>query len=321
LLGGSGFVGRSLAALLYDDGWAVRVPTRSRARARALCVLPSVELIEADVHDEARLPELLQGCKAAVNLVGILNERGHDGAGFERVHAELAAKLARACRRAAVGRLLQMSALKADERAPSHYLRSKRRAERAIAAECGDSVAWTVFRPSVIFGADDSLTNRFARLLRRLPVLPLAGAEARFAPVFVEDVAAAFSVALGDPATYGRTYELCGPDTYSLLELVRFVRNELDLKRAVVSLPRPLGRLLAWLGEYVLPGKPLSLDNLASLGVASVCASDGLAALGIRARSLSAVAPSYLGVDARQRRLAGLRRSARRSWHRVEPRL
>jgi NADH dehydrogenase len=278
-----------------------------------LLVAPEVELVDADVHDEARLAELLVGCEATVNLVGILNETGHRGAGFEHAHAELAAKLVRACRRADVGRLLHMSSLKADaERGASHYLRSKGRAERVIAAESGDAVAFTVFRPSVIFGPEDSLLNRFATLLRWLPVVPLACAQARFAPVYVDDVAAALCTALPAPATYGKTYELCGPDLYSLEELMRFVRTQLGLRRGIVPLPAPLGRLQAWVGEYMLPGKPFSLDNFASLSVASVCSADGLASLGIRAQSMATLAPTYLGAAIRQTRLARLRRGARR---------
>jgi NADH dehydrogenase len=314
VLGGTGFVGRRLVPRLLDDRYEIRVPTRSRARNRGLLVWPGVELVRADVHDEAQLRRLLDGCGAAINLVGILNEAGHDGAGFERAHTELVAKLVRACHDAGVPRLLQMSALKADpDRGPSHYLRTKGRAERVLAAESGDALEYTVFRPSVIFGADDSLLNRFAALLRIAPVLPLAGAEARFAPVFVDDVAEAFARALASPATWGETYELCGPEIYSLAELVRFVRTQLRLRRAILELPRWLGRLEAWVGEYLLPGKPFSRDNLASLGVASLCTSDGLAELGIHARALSAVAPTYLGAGTRQTELARMRRSAGRS--------
>jgi NADH dehydrogenase len=276
-------------------------------------VWPDVELVEADVHDDAQLRRLLDGCGAAINLVGILNEAGHDGSGFERAHTELTAKLVRACRGARVPRVLQMSALKADaDRGPSHYLRTKGRAEHLLAAEARDALAYTVFRPSVIFGAEDSLLNRFAALLRVAPVLPLAGADARFAPVFVDDVAEAFVRALANPATWGKTYELCGPEIYSLEELVRFVRGQLRLKRAIVKLPHWLGRIEAWVGEYLLPGKPFSRDNLASLGVPSLCTSDGLTELGIHARTLSAIAPTYLGAGSRQRELTRLRRSAGR---------
>jgi uncharacterized protein YbjT (DUF2867 family) len=313
VLGGTGFVGRRLVPRLLDDRYEVRVPTRSRARNRSMLVWQGVELVEADVHDAAQLRRLLDGCDAAINLVGILNEPGHDGAGFERAHTELVAKLVRACHDAGVPRVLQMSALKADaDRGPSHYLRTKGRAERVLATEARDALACTVFRPSVIFGAEDSLLNRFAALLRVAPVLPLAGADARFAPVFVDDVAEAFARTLASPATRGKTYELCGPEVYSLEELVRFVRAQLRLKRAIVKLPRWLGLFEAWLGEYLLPGKPFSRDNLASLGVPSLCTSDGLAELGIHARALSVVAPTYLGLGRRQGELARLRRSAGR---------
>jgi len=313
VLGGTGFVGRRLVPRLLDDRYEIRVPTRNRSRNRALLVWPGVELVTADVHDESQLRRLLDGCGAAVNLVGILNEEGHDGAGFERAHTELVAKLVRACHDAGVPRLLQMSALKADaDNGPSHYLRTKGRAERVLQAESGKTLAYTVFRPSVIFGAEDSLLNRFAALLRIAPLLPLAGAEARFAPVFVDDVAEAFARALANPATYGKTYELCGSEIYSLVELVRFVRSELRLRRAIVQLPHWLGQLEAWVGEY-LPGRPFSRDNLASLGVPSVCTTDGLAELGIQPRALSAVAPTYLGAGTRQGELARLRRAAGRS--------
>jgi NADH dehydrogenase len=312
LLGGSGFVGRRLAAALRGQGYDVRVPTRNRARARRLLVLPEVEVLQANVHDEATLARLLHGCDAAINLVGILNERGHDGAGFERAHAELATKLVRACRATGVARLLQMSALQADaEHGPSHYLRTKGKAERIVAAECAGQVAYTIFRPSVLFGPEDSFTNRFARLLRRLPVLPLPRAEARFAPVFVDDVVAAFVAAIGDARTYSATYELCGPDIYTLGELVRYLRDLLGLRRAVLPLPDGLGRLQAAIGEW-LPGKPLTLDNFASLGVASVCSGGASPPFGTPRGRVVDVVPTYLLGDDLPQRLARLRQSSGR---------
>lgn len=312
LLGGSGFVGRRLAAALRARGYDVRVPTRNRARARRLLVLPEVELVQADVHDEATLARLLRGCDAAINLVGILNERRRGGSGFERVHVELPAKLARACRATGVERLLHMSALKADaEHGPSRYLRTKGQAEKVVAAECSGDVAYTIFRPSVIFGPEDSFTNRFAGLLRWLPLLPLPRPEARFAPVFVEDVVAAFMAALDDTRTHAATYELCGPDVYSLIEIVRLLRDLLELRRAIVPLSDGLGRLQARLGELV-PGKPLSLDNFASLGVASVCSGGAVPPFGAPSRRLADLVPTYLRGARLPERLARLRQSSGR---------
>jgi len=191
-----------------------------------------------------------------------------------------------------VTRLLHMSALKAEAaRAPSHYLRTKGQAEQLIRSH--PRIRFTIFKPSVIFGPRDSFTNRFARLLKLTPVLPLACADSRMSPVYVDDVARAFAIALEDSHTIGRTYELCGPDIYTLDEVVHFVRDQLGLKRAIVPLPKGLGRMQAWVGEF-LPGKPFSLDNFASLGVAGICGENGFAALGIEPRPMSAIVPSYL---------------------------
>src|SRR5690606_11318174 len=149
-----------------------------------------------------------------INLVGILNERGRDGSGFKRVHVDLVAKLLRACHDTGVTRLLHMSALKANaDRGPSHYLRTKGQAEQLIRNEARAGRV-TIFRLSVIFGPEASFTNRFAKLLKRLPILPLACADARMTPVYVNDVARAFMAALDDSRTFGRTYELCGPEIY-----------------------------------------------------------------------------------------------------------
>lgn len=296
VLGGTGFVGRALVNDLVRAGYRVRVPSRSPQRNRDLLVLPGLELPGADVHDEATLAALLAGCEAAVNLVGILNERAHDGSGFRRVHVDLAAKVVAACHAARVGRLLHMSALKANaERGPSHYLKTKGQAEQVVKSQSGEALKYTIFRPSTIFGARGGFVQRFARLLKVSPVLPLPCADSRMAPVFVGDVARAFVLALEDSRTQNRTYELCGPDIYSLEEIVRALRRELGVRRAIVPVPRPLGRLQAWAGDYLVPGKPFSLDNLKSLTVPNVCTENGFAALGLTPAAFDALLPSLLG--------------------------
>lgn len=295
LLGGSGFVGTHLAAALARDGWRITVPTRNPVFAQHLAPIPSLRLIAADIHDPARLAELCAGQQAVVNLVGILNERGRDGRGFARAHTELAGKLVNACRRQRVDRLLQMSALNANaDHGPSHYLRSKGRAERILREESGPDLRHTIFRPSVIFGTGDDFINRFAGLLRMLPVaLPLARPNARFAPVWVGDVVEAMRRALADEATAGECYELCGPETFTLREIVCLVRDQLRLRRAVIGLPDFVARLQAAICDFV-PGKPFSTDNYKSLLVDSVCSVNGLARLGIRPQPLSAILPRYL---------------------------
>jgi NADH dehydrogenase len=295
VLGGTGFVGTHLCAALARDGWQITVPTRDPARARHLGPIPSLKLVAADIHDAGQLAALCAGQRAVVNLVGILNERGRGGHGFDRVHAALAGKLVEACRRERVDRLLHVSALNADaDHGPSLYLRSKGRAERLIRDESGPDLRWTIFQPSVIFGPGDDFLNRFARLLRAIPLgLPLARPGARFAPVWVGDIVAALQQSLADEATAGECYELCGPERLTLREIVCRVRDRLGLARAVIGLPDIAARLQAAICDFI-PGKPFSTDNYRSLLVDSVCKVNGLARLGIRPQPLDAVLPSYL---------------------------
>jgi len=295
VLGGSGFVGTEFAATLARDGWQITVPTRNPAAARHLLPIPSLRLVAADIHDPRQLDHLCAGQQAAVNLVGILNESGRTGRGFERAHTELTRKLVGACRRQRVGRLLHVSALRADaELGTSHYLRSKGRAERIIREESGPELRYTIFRPSVIFGTGDDFINRFAGLLQMLPLaLPLARPNARFAPVWVGDVVEAMRRALPDDATAGETYELCGPEVLTLREIVCLVRDRLRLRRAVIGLPDFVSRIQAAICDFV-PGKPFSTDNFKSLLVDSVCSINGLSRLGIQPQPLTAILPRYL---------------------------
>jgi uncharacterized protein YbjT (DUF2867 family) len=294
VLGGTGFVGTELVTRLVRAGHWVRVPTRNLADADRLRVLDTAELREANVHDPRLLSQLFQDCSAVINLVGILNEQGRNT--FALVHTELAAKVSAAARRAGVRRILHMSSLGAAESAPSRYLRSKAAAEAALKAHGAEQAhpAVTVFRPSVIFGAGDSLTNRFADLLRLSGgLLPLARAEARFAPVSVLDVATAFMRALTLPPGASSTYELCGPDVLTLEQIVRLTARVADLPCHILKLPDLIARLQG-VALGFLPGKPFSLDNFRSLTVDSVCRENGCAALGIVPRPMLAELPLYL---------------------------
>ncbi|HET7650128.1 MAG TPA: complex I NDUFA9 subunit family protein [Gammaproteobacteria bacterium] len=293
ILGGSGFVGSHLVTRFVRRGFDIKVLTRSIAQHRQLLVFPEVTLVEADVFGGDTLRREFAGCEGVINLVGILNERGHRGHGFRRAHVELTESVLDACAVTGVQRLLHMSALNADVNAPSHYLRSKGEAVQRVLAAQGRLHA-TVFEPSVIFGPGDSFMNRFAGLLRLMPVFPLASPRSRFAPVYVGDVADAFVQSYANRATFGQRYSLCGPTVYSLKELVQLAARALHLHRWVIGLPYWAGWLQAAMMEW-LPGKPLSLDNFHSLQVDSVCRSNGLAALGIKPTPLEAVLPRYLG--------------------------
>lgn len=310
LLGATGFVGRHLLRRLARDGHRMTVLTRYRPGCRDVALIPGVRLVQADPYDTAGLISLLRGHDAAVNLVGILNERGFGGRGFRRAHVDLVAGLLEACRAQGVGRLLQISALNAGKGA-SHYLRTRGEAEALVrkAADTWD-LTYTVFRPSVIFGPDDTLLNRFAGLLRISPVLPLARAGTRFAPVYVGDVVEAMTTALHAPAAaHNATLELCGPESMTLRKLVCWVRDTLGLRRAVIGLPEPLGWLQGRVMDFV-PGKPFSSENFRSLEFDSVCSADGLATLGIRPHTLTRLAPTWLGATGKQRRYQSLRRAA-----------
>lgn len=293
ILGGTGFVGRRLTARLVARGHHVKVLTRQRFRHTNMLVLPTLSLVQADVYDPGVLRRELEDAAAVVNLVGILNERGHRGLGFQKAHMELTEGLLQACRGAGVRRLLHMSALGADTHGPSHYLRTKGEAAAQVLA--AKSLAATVFEPSVIFGPGDSFLNRFAGVLKRLPlVFPLAFPKARFAPVYVGDVVEAFVRCLEDGVGLGQRYVLCGPKTYTLKELVTYTARLTGARRMILGLPRPAAWLQAALMER-LPGKPFSLDNYRSLTRDSVSDEDGLATLGLKATPLESIAPTYLG--------------------------
>jgi NADH dehydrogenase len=291
VLGGSGFVGSHLVHRLSAAGYQVKVLTRRRERAKHLILLPNVQVEECDVFFEAALQRALVGYDAVINLVGILHESGRKT--FDKVHAELPRRVVAACEAAGVPRLLHMSALHARADAPSAYLRSKAAGETAVQAT---GLQTTVFRPSVIFGREDSFINLFARLMRLFRILPLAKPEARFQPVHVDDVAHVFVASLEDPATFGQSYNLCGPHVYTLRELVQYVADTLDVQPRIIGLSDRLAYLQAWAMEW-LPVKLMTRDNLRSMEIDSVCHDDFPALFGFRPTPLEAVVPEYLADD------------------------
>jgi uncharacterized protein YbjT (DUF2867 family) len=309
IVGGSGFVGRAIADHAYHRGLRVRILTRHSPKAWPLTVVPTTEIMVANTHDEAELARAFADMDAVINLVGILHPTRRQG--FDDVHAGLPRRIAHACHAAGVLHFVHMSALGASEQGPSEYLRSKARGEAAVREHAG-ILPYTIFRPSVMFGEKDRFLNVFARLVRLFPVIPLAGARARFQPLWVEDVARCFVWALGDARTFGQAYELCGPKRYTLEELVRFVARTVGRKPRIVALPAPIARMQAFFFEHLPGPKLMTRDNLRSMSVDNVCSGPFPSLFGFEPATLEAVAPQYLIGDTTRGRYARYRNTAGR---------
>lgn len=313
VLGGAGFVGRVLVNKLARAGHQVVVLTRHPERHRDLGVEVNIELRQANVHDEDALKTHFRGCDTVINLIGILNEAGRQN--FQWNHTQLARKVVHAGHEAGVKRLLHMSALNADAAAGvSKYLRSKGEAENIAHTTGQPSMAVTSYRPSIIFGAGDGFFNMFAGLLRLSPFFPVCCPQARFAPVFVGDVAEAMVKTLDDPRSHGRHYTLCGPTSYSFIELVQFTAKTIGKTRWIHGLCGIGSKLFAKIMGF-MPGKPMTYDNYLSMQKDSVCptAQNDLTELGITPRSIESTVPAYLNGSIGERtRYQDMRRRAGR---------
>jgi NADH dehydrogenase len=296
VLGGSGFVGSSVVAKLDQAGYSVTVLTRRRDSGKHLFLLPNVNVVECDVMNDQQLAAGVKGADAVVNLIGILHQSG--GASFDAIHHQLPARLAKICEASGIKRIVQMSSLQADVKAPSEYLRSKAAGEAALLAYA-QKINITIFRPSVIFGRGDSFINLFATLIKFLPVVLLAKPNAKFQPVWVEDVASCFAASIRDTRTYGQVYELAGPKVYSFRQLVQQVMSALGVQRPVIGLCNMLSYAQAFMME-LLPVKLMSRDNVRSMEVDSVSEQPFPEMFGVEPASLEVVIPEYL-VDATQR--------------------
>ena len=288
VLGGSGFVGRHVVNALVNQDREVIVPARAREHAKHLFLLPRVQIPEVNVRDAAALAAAIHGADAVINLIGVLRESPR--ASFTQMHVGVAEAAIEACRQNGIRRLIQMSALNADPGGPSAYLRSKGEAEARVAASGLD---WTVFQPSVIFGPEDKFLNLFAGIAKLMPVIYLAGATARFQPVYVGDVAAAIATALDANSTIGQRYPLCGPRVYTLRELVGYAAGRTGHRRHIVGLPSSLATAQAWVLEH-LPGKVMTRDNLLSMQVDSVCGCPYPGVFGGQPRAMEDIVPTYL---------------------------
>ena len=308
LLGGSGFVGTYIVNRLAQRGIQVTVPTRRRERTKALIMQPGVEMPEVNIHCPQALAELVRGHDVVINLVGILHSRDVQipySRDFAEAHVELPKKVIAACQAAGVRRLLHMSALKADPKGPSEYLASKGDGEAVVLAAQG-ALDVTVFRPSVIFGLGDSFLSMFASVLKKAPVFPLGFGHARFQPVWVGDVADAFVNAMNDESTFGQAYDLVGPKTYTLRELVDYTRELTRSRARVIALSEGWAYLQAGL-MWLAPQPLMSPDNLRSMQVDSVADAGSQAPAGWQPTALEAIAPSYVALNTPKGKLDSFR--------------
>jgi NADH dehydrogenase len=291
VLGGSGFIGRHLVARLVAHGCRVLVPARRRDRAKHLILLPTVEVVDADVFDPPTLARLLAGQDAVVNLIGVLHATPAE---FQRVHVDFVRQVMEAAAKAKVRRVLAMSALGADRNGPSIYARSRGDGEAVVRQSLAD---WTIYQPSIVFGPEDRFLNLFAELAAIAPVLPIGGADTKFQPIYVGDVVSAMVNTLDNETSHRKTYELCGPEIFSLRELVAFAARAAGHPRAVPALPDKLARAQAWLMERVPGPTLLSRDNLDSLkrdNIASTQPYRPAPELGIAPVPMKAEATRYL---------------------------
>ena len=290
ILGGAGFVGSALVTKLDQAGYQVKVLSRRREAAKHLILLPNVQVVDCNIADNHALKNALLGSDAVIHLVGILHESSKNS--FEKIHHQLPRRVAQLCEELGIARLIHMSALQANNHAPSQYLKSKAAGEAAV-NEFSKKLDITIFKPSVIFGRGDSFITLFANLVKYLPVIALAKPNAKFQPIWVEDVAQCFVNALENTATYGKTYELGGPTIYTLRELVQKVMDILDKQRPIIGLNDTLSMAQGFALE-LMPIKLMTRDNIRSMQVDNVCSELMAPELNVVPTALEVIVPEYL---------------------------
>lgn len=297
VFGGSGFVGTQAVRYLAKAGWRIRVAVRNPNLAykmRLLGDVGQIDVVQANLRNVPSLERALDGATVVLNLVGLLYETGRQG--FQAVHVMGAKNIAQVAKAKGVQRLVQMSALGADEHSPSKYGRTKAEAEIEVRAVYPGA---TVVRPSIVFGPGDGFFNKFAAMAQISPALPLiGGGKTLFQPVYVGDVGQALARMVTDPATAGQTYELGGPGTFSFRELLEKMLAETDQRRFLVPIPFPVATLLGKAGELTafLMAPPVTSDQVELLKTDNVVSGQypGLTDLGVTPTTLESLLPTYL---------------------------
>ncbi|MDQ6982139.1 MAG: complex I NDUFA9 subunit family protein [Mariprofundus sp.] len=287
IIGGSGFVGRAIVDQAIGAGYQVTVACRHPERARDLLV-KGAELSRVDVAEGRGIDAAVEGHDLVIYLVGLLFEKGRQN--FTAAHVDGVARVLESCKRAGVKQYLHMSALGAGKVAGSVYAETKAAAEALVQTS---GLNWTIFRPSIIYGAGDNFFNQFKAMSAMLPVMPVISGATRFQPVWVEDVAGAFVQSIDNHHVTGQIYELGGPNTYSFQSLLELLMNALGRKRIFISVPGFAAKLMA-IFTSVLPTPPITLDQLKLLGHDNVVNGDAFPAEFGEAAALERVLPTYI---------------------------
>jgi len=287
IIGGSGFVGRAIVRQAIRAGYHVTVACRHPEKARAL-IVEGVRLVQADLSDGRGLDTAISQADCVINLVGLLFERGRYD--FDTVHVHGTEHVLAACKRHHVRQYLHMSAMGAGSVPASTYSRSKGDAEGYV-RQCG--MAWTIIRPSIIYGTGDSFFNKFKTMSATLPLLPVIQPETRFQPIWVEDVARVFVASIGNRHVHEQTYELAGPKTYSFMELMTLLMTTLQRKRLLLPMPNIAAKLLAGISR-LLPTPLLTSDQLLLLQHDNVATAEAFPAQFGKPNDLESILPNYI---------------------------
>ena len=305
ILGGTGFIGAQLATKLSPKSKKIIIPTRNTESNLGLKMIPNLEIVRTDIKDERSINQLLKDADLVINTVGILNEINEDNS-FDKIHYQLPKKVSNSIKKNEVKRFMHISSLNADPKSIGKYLKSKGKAEDFLISETSSFCNLTIFRPSIVFGESDSFFNKFASLLKFLPIFPLACPNAKFMPVYVEDLTDFMISTINNIDSYGKKIDVTGPDEYTFRELINHTLAALKIRRVIIPLNSFLSRLQASVFEK-LPGKLFTMDNYQSLQIDS-CSDEGFKG----SSSLEDIIPQYLNIKTKQERFEKLRKKSGR---------
>ena len=305
ILGGTGFIGSQLSAKLSPLCDKICVLTRNIEANKDLKLIPNLEIIHANVLDERSLNAMFSGSDIVINTIGILNESGRDNT-FNNLHYELTKKISNAIELNKVKRYLHISSLNADPRATSEYLITKGLAENYIRDNTDNFCNTTIFRPSIVFGEDDSFFNKFSTILRFLPVFPLACPNSKFMPIYVNELTDFMISTISDNTTYGQKIDVTGPNEYTFRQLIDITLKALKIRRLIIPLNYTLSKLQAVIFQR-LPGKLFTLDNFLSLQT------DSCSTKGFKGKlAIEDIVPGYLNFSLKQKHFENLRKKSGR---------